>query len=90
MNNLQYFVPFSPQESCLGVCLGNYRGNYLSIRGKVVIPKIKEHREEVEVEVDQTFLKVSAKNLMEVPGAGEAKGRKGPPTLRKLSFRFRH
>ena len=37
MNNLQYFVPFSPQGLCLGVCLGANKGNYLSIRGKVVI-----------------------------------------------------
>ena len=34
MNNLQYFVPFSPQKLCLGTCLGtNNRGNHLSIRG---------------------------------------------------------
>ena len=33
MNNLQYFVQFSPQELCLGVCLGANKGNYLSIRG---------------------------------------------------------
>ena len=34
MNNLQYFVPFSPQELCLGACLSaNNKGNHLSIRG---------------------------------------------------------
>ena len=33
MNNLQYFVPFSPQGLCLGVCLGASKGNYFSIRG---------------------------------------------------------
>ena len=33
MNNLQYFVPFSPQELCLGACLGTNKGNHLSIRG---------------------------------------------------------
>ena len=42
------------------------------------------------VEVDQTFLKVPAKNLVKVTGTGEIKGGKGPPTLRKLSFKFRH
>ena len=41
-------------------------------------------------EVDQTFLKVHAKNLVKVAGTGEVKGRKGPSTLRKLSFKFRH
>ena len=33
MDNLQYFVPFSPQELCLGACLGANKGNHLSIRG---------------------------------------------------------
>ena len=33
MNNLQYFVPFSPQELCWGACLGANKGNHLSIRG---------------------------------------------------------
>ena len=33
MKNLQYFVPFSPQELCLEVCLSPNKGNYLSIRG---------------------------------------------------------
>ena len=33
MNNLQYFLPFSPQGLCLGVFLGASNGNYLSIRG---------------------------------------------------------
>ena len=33
INNIQYFVPFSPQELSLGVCLGINWGNYLSIRG---------------------------------------------------------
>ena len=32
-NNLQYFVPFSPQELCLGACLGADKGNHLSFRG---------------------------------------------------------
>ena len=32
MNNLQYFVPFSPQELCLGACLSTNKGNHLSIR----------------------------------------------------------
>ena len=41
-------------------------------------------------EVDQTFLKVHAKNLVKVTGTGEVKGRKRPPTLRKLSLKFRH
>ena len=33
MNNLQYFVPSSPQEPCLGVWLSANKGNHLSIRG---------------------------------------------------------
>ena len=33
MNNLQYFVTFSPQELCLGACLRANKGNHLSIRG---------------------------------------------------------
>ena len=41
-------------------------------------------------ERDQTFLKVHAKNLAKVTGTGEVKGRKGPSTLRKPSFKFRH
>ena len=32
-NNLQYFVPSSPQEPCLGACLSANKGNHLSIRG---------------------------------------------------------
>ena len=47
MNNLQYFVPFSP-------------------------------------------LKVHAKNLVKVTRTEEVKDRKRPPTLTKLSFKFRH
>ena len=42
------------------------------------------------MEVDQTILKVHAKNLVKVTGTGEVKGGKGLPTLRKLSFKFRH
>ena len=41
-------------------------------------------------EVDQTFLKVHAKNLVNVTGTGEVKSRKGNPNLRNLSFKFRH
>ena len=33
MTNLQYFVPFSPQELCLGACLSVSKGNHLSISG---------------------------------------------------------
>ena len=42
------------------------------------------------VEVDQNFLKSHAKNLVKVTRTKEVKGRKRPPTLRKLSFMFRH
>ena len=42
------------------------------------------------VELDQTFLKVNAKNLTKVTRIGEVMGRKRPPTLRKVSFKFRH
>ena len=41
-------------------------------------------------DIDQTFLKVHAKNLAKVTGTGEVKSRKRPPTLRNLSFKFRH
>ena len=40
MNNLQYFVPFSPQKPCLEACLRANKGNHLSIRGYIVIPKM--------------------------------------------------
>ena len=33
MNNLQYFVPSSPQDPCFGACLSANKGNHLSIRG---------------------------------------------------------
>ena len=89
MNNLQYFVPFSPQELCLEVCLSANKGNYLSIGEQPVIPKMLEQKL-FSVEVDQTFLKVHAKNLVKVTGTWEVKGRKRPPTLRKLSFKFRN
>ena len=56
-----------------------------------MIPKMEERRQKLfSVEVDQTFLKVHAKNLVKVTGTGEVKGRKRPPTLRKLFFKFRH
>ena len=91
MNNLQYSVPFSLYGPCLGVCLSVDKGNYLSIRGQVVIPKMQEQRQKrFSVVVDQTFLKVHAKNLVKVTGTGEIKDRKGPPPLRKLSFKFRY
>ena len=42
------------------------------------------------VEVDITFFKVHAKNLVKVTRIGEVMDRKIPSTLRKLSFKFRH
>ena len=36
--------------------------------------------ERLSTEVDQTFLKVHAKNLVKVTGTAEVKGRKRPPT----------
>ena len=42
------------------------------------------------VEVDQTFLKVRAKNLVKVTRIGKVMGKKRPSTLRELSFKFRH
>ena len=42
------------------------------------------------VEVVQTFLKVRAENLVKVTRIGKVMGRKRPPTLRELSFKFRH
>ena len=41
-------------------------------------------------EVDQTLLKVHAKNLVKVTRTGELMRRKRPPTLKKLSFKFLH
>ena len=57
----------------------------------VIIPKIEERRWKLfNAEVDQTFLKVHAKNLVKVTRTREVMGRKRPPTLRKLSLKFRH
>ena len=42
------------------------------------------------VEVDGTFLKMCAKNLVKVTRIGEVMSRKGPPTLRNLYFHFRY
>ena len=56
-----------------------------------MIPKMLERRQKrFSGGVDQTLLKVHAKNLVKVTGTGEFKGRKRPPTLRKLFFKFRH
>ena len=44
----------------------------------------------VSVEVEQTFLKVHAKNLVRVIRIGEVMDKKRIPTLRKLSFKFPH
>ena len=38
--NIQYIVPFSPHEMCLEVCLSANKGDYLSIRRWVIIPKM--------------------------------------------------
>ena len=57
----------------------------------VIIPKIEERRWKLfNAEVDQTFLKVHAKNLVKVTRTREVMGRKRPPTLRKLSLKFHH
>ena len=40
MNNLQYFVPFSPQKLCLEGGLSANKGTYLSIRRWVIIAKM--------------------------------------------------
>ena len=91
MNNLQYFLPFISHKLCLEVCLSANKGNYLSIRRWVIISKnVKVAAKLFSAEVDQTFLKVHAKNLVKVTGTGGVKGRKRPPTLRKLSFKFRY
>ena len=42
------------------------------------------------VEVDQTFLKVHAKDLVKVFRNVKVMGRNRPPTLRQLSFKFRY
>ena len=42
------------------------------------------------VEVDRTFLKMCAKNLVKVTRIAEVMSRNGPPTLRNLSFQFRY
>ena len=38
------------------------------------------------VDADRSFLKMCAKNLVKVTRIGEVMSRKGPPTLRNLSF----
>ena len=81
MNNLQYFVPFSPQELYLEVCLSANQGNYLLIRRWVIIPKIEEQRQKpFSMKIDQTFLKVHAKNLVKVTGTEDVMSRKRPRT----------
>ena len=40
MNNGQYFVLSSPHERCLEVCLSANKGDYLSVRRWVIIPKM--------------------------------------------------
>ena len=42
------------------------------------------------VEVEQTFLNVRAKNLVKVTRIRGVMGRKRPPTLRELSYTFHH
>ena len=42
------------------------------------------------VEVDETILKVRAKNLVKVTRIGKVMGKNIPSTLRELSFKFRH
>ena len=42
------------------------------------------------VEVDQIFVNIRAKNLVKVTGIGKVMGKKRPPTLWELSFKFRH
>ena len=40
INNIQYIVPFSHHEMCLEVCLIANKGDYLSIRRWVILPKM--------------------------------------------------
>ena len=81
MNNLQYFVPFSPQKLYLEVCLSANQGNYLLIRRWVIIPKIEEQRQKpFSTKIDQTFLKVHTKNLVKVTRTEDVMSRKRPRT----------
>ena len=91
MNNLRYHVPFSPQELHLEVCLSANQRNYLFTRRWVIIPRIKEQRQKpFSAKIDETFLKVHAKNLVKVTRTEEVMGRKRTPILRKFSLKFRH
>ena len=42
------------------------------------------------IQVDRTFLKVFAKNLVKVARIGEVVSRRGPAILGKLSFKCQH
>ena len=52
------------------------------------LKKLERWQKLFTVEVDQTFLKVRAKNLVKVTRIGKVMGKKRPPTLRELSFKF--
>ena len=72
MKNLQYSVPFILQELYFEVCLSVSLKSYLSIRRWVIIPKIEEQRQKFfSVEVDRTFLKMWAKDLVKVTKIGK-------------------
>ena len=72
MKNLQYSVPFILQELYFEVCLSVSLKSYLSIRRWVIIPKIEEQRQKIfSVEVDRTFLKMWAKDLVKVTKIGK-------------------
>ena len=71
---------YSALRNCIYRCTWATNREIIYLRGKNLLS----------VEVNRTFLKVHAKNLVKVTRIGEVIGRKRPPTLRKLSFKFRH
>ena len=46
MNNLQYFVPFSPQELCLGACLSANKANHCQGKLRIKYPAWVSHNTE--------------------------------------------
>ena len=90
MKNLQYPAPSSPPELYLECAWASVKENIYLFRWVIIPKKLGLWRKCFNVEADQTFLKVRAKNLVEVTRIGKVMGWKRPPTLRELSFRFHH
>ena len=87
MNNLQYFVPFSPQELYLEVCLSANQGNYLvSYNSKDIAAAVKNFQCRSRSNLSEGAYQKSCESNQN----WGSYGRKRPPTLRELSFKFHH